>query len=1180
MNRFITRCIPLLLLAGLAVPPASAQLVARQAAPTRPHQEPAVRISLREALTQLEKKYGIVFGHEGDLLTNRYVETDEYLRQKKAEAAVKSLLDPFGLTFKKLGKTTFVIKREAEPTNSLRTGGPEAAALPSLPSTAGLDRAANPAPLARVGTAILPLERTITGRVSDETGAGLPGVNIVVKETNRGTTTTGDGNFRLAVPDAGGTLVFSSIGYETQEIALGTRTQLDVAMKPSAGSLDEVVVVGYGTQRKKDVTGSVSSVSAERIQNTPVSGLDQALTGQLAGVQVQQTSGAPGGNINVRVRGSGSIGAGNEPLYVVDGFPGVTNLNAINPNDIESIEVLKDASAAAIYGSRGANGVVIITTKRGKAGRTTFSVDAYTGWQQVVNKVKLMNATQLAEHTIRARNNGYADVGGNTDLTKVKNSQRPTAHQIYPIYLTNDSTNAVNPALGVGTDWQDEIFQVAPVRNVEITATGGTDKIRYALTGGYFDQRGIVIESGFKRFSARINVDADLSRKLKIGFNLAPSFTKRDIVNSDDTWSRNGIIQAALFMAPSTPVRNPDDTFAGQYSIGYGINTQQNPVAIATLYDINSQSFLSTGNAYLDFQPLPGLNLRSAVGVNFAATAGNEYYPSTLGNGGPPPSQATGQSSSSLLVNWVNSNTLTYTRTFGQRHNLLVLVGNETQKQTSESNSLNGTKFPTDAAPYVSAAGSITAGSADVSEWSLLSYFGRVTYDFARKYLFTVNIRRDGSSRFGPNNRWGTFPSASVGWRIAEEPFVQGLNLLSEAKLRASYGLGGNNNIGNYAFRNTLTSENYTLGSGLGDLVTGLSPSGLGNPDLKWETSRQFDAGLDLGLVKDRIFLVVDYYDKITEDLLLNVNVPRATGYTSVLTNIGKVRNWGWEFTLNTKNLTGAFQWSTDFNISFNRNRVLALGPNGDPIISSTSQISPSNITEVGKPLGNFYGYVIEGVFNTQAEIDAAPQWVTGNKARPGDYRFRDVNGDKKIDALDRTIIGNAFPDFIYGLTNSFSYKNFDLSMLIQGSQGGEIINGTRRFLATTAGNGNQLIEIFDGWKSPEQPGNGYARAWSGVGTTNNNAGGTNNSKWVEDGSYLRIRTVSLGYRVPAAWLKRVSLQSLRVYGLVQNAFTFTNYKGYNPEASFSARSVLNPGVDYGTYPLARTITVGFNLGF
>lgn len=1137
---------------------------------------------LRDVLMGLKNKYKVNILFETRTVENILVPTSAIPIEATVEMTLRKLLQPLGLNYKKVKTNAYIIINGSAADSQHQLLPPLSGnATNGVASPGSTTQPVSGLPTVAVSPVTNPADRPLRGKITDTNGQALPGVSVVIKGTQRGTTADVDGNYQIAVPDGNFVLVFSIIGYETREIPVSNQSTVDLSLIVSNQTLNEVVVVGYGTQRKKDVTGSVSSISSEKLQNSPVAGVDQALTGQLAGVQVQQTSGAPGGNINVRVRGSGSIGAGNEPLYVVDGFPGVTNLNAINPNDIQSIEVLKDASAAAIYGSRGANGVVIITTKRGKAGRTTFSVDAYTGWQQMVNKVKLMNATEFAEYSIRARNNGYADVGGNPDLTVVKNSRRPLANQILPLFLANDSTNAVNPALGVGTDWQDAIFQTAPVRNFELTATGGTDKIRYAITGGYFDQRGIIIESGFKRFSARINVDADLSRKFKIGFNLAPSYFKRDLVNDDDTWSRQGIVQSALFISPHIPVQDADGSYPGQYSLGYGFNSLQNPVAIARLYDINSQNFVNTGNAFLDFQPFEGLSLRSALGVNLIAASGNEYYPSTLGrSSAPPPTQATGQSSSSLLFNWVNSNTLTYTRTLGQKHNLLVLLGNETQKQTSESNAVDGTKFPTDAAPYINAAGAITSGSAGVSEWSLLSYFGRVTYDYARKYLLTVNIRRDGSSRFGSNNKWGTFPSASIGWRLIDESFIKNLNFFNELKLRASYGLGGNNNIGNYAFRNTLTDQNYVLGSGLGDLVTGLSPANLANPDLKWESSRQLDIGLDISILDERVSFVADYYDKETKDLLLNVNVPRLTGYSQVLTNIGKVRNWGWEFTLNTKNLVSAFKWNTDFNISFNRNKVLALGPNGDPIFSSTSQIALSNITEVGRPLGNFYGYVIDGVFDTQAEIDAAPKWATGNKTRPGDYRFRDVNGDGVINSQDRTVIGNAFPDFIYGLTNSLSYKNIDLSILIQGSQGNEIVNGTRRFVGNYGNAGNQLIEFKDSWQSPDQPGNGYVRPFSGVGSSNNTAGGTNNSKWVEDGSYLRVRTVSLGYRIPASLLKRLSLQSLRVYALVQNAFTFTSYKGYNPEASFGNRSVLNPGVDYGTYPLARTVTMGINLGF
>ena len=1027
-----------------------------------------------------------------------------------------------------------------------------------------------------------PADRTVSGRVSDENGSPLPGVSVAVKGTTRGTSTDADGRYRLNVPEQPNVvLVFSFVGYLAQEIRVGSQTTLNVSLRADDKALDEVVVVGYGEQNRRDVTGSVVSISARQIENVPVTGLDQALAGQLAGVQVQETTGAPGGTINVRVRGSGSIGAGNEPLYVVDGFPGVTNLSAINPNDIQSIEVLKDASAAAIYGSRGANGVVIITTKQGRSGKTTFRLDGYTGFQNVLRKIDVLDATEYARFHIQSKNNIYADGGGNPDFTKVKNSQRPIGNQVLPLYLLNDSSNVINPALGAGTDWQDAIYRTAPVNSLQLTATGGSERVRFAVTGGYFNQQGIIINSGFQRYSVRLNLDADLTRKVKLGINLAPSFTRRKIVNSDDTWSREGIVLTALTISPHIPVQLPDGTYPGQYQLGTpGFNAMINPVAIASQYNQGEKEFTTTGRLFLDWNPLPGLTARTAIGTNVVTSAYAGYYPSYLGRGGSaPPSLARAESRSSMLFNWVNSNTITYTRTLTQKHNLLFLLGNEVQKQGVEDTYVRGEKFSSDAAPYVGAAGLITGGSGGLSEWSLLSYFGRITYDYAGRYLLTFNIRRDGSSRFGPNYKWGTFPSASAGWQVLDEPFMQSVKpAISTLKLRASYGLGGNNNIGNYAYQGLLSDQNYIFGSGLGELVTGLAPASLVNPDLRWETSRQADLGFDAGFLNDRLQLTVDYYDKVTQDLLLNVNVPRITGYQRILTNIGQVRNWGWEFSLNSRNLTGGkgLEWTTNLNLSFNRNRVLALGSSGDRILSGTSQITESHVVEVGQPLGNFYGYKILGVFNTQEEINAHARWTSGPVTRPGDYKFQDTNGDGLLNAADRTILGNAFPKLIYGLTNNFRYRGIELSILIQGNYGNQVINGTQRFMGILRPGNNQYRKLVEGaWQSPENPGTGYARLG---GSTNNNI--NMNSIWVEEGSFLRIRTVSLGYTLPSALLKPTGLRGARVYALMQNPLMLSKYLGYNPDASFSGRAVLNPGVDYGTYPLARTTTFGLTLDF
>jgi TonB-linked SusC/RagA family outer membrane protein len=1034
-----------------------------------------------------------------------------------------------------------------------------------------------------LGSAAAQTDRPLSGRVTDEIGAALPGVSVSVKGTNRGTITNAEGRYQIQVAGPDAALVFSSVGYVTREVRVGTQTTLDLGLQADARALEEIVVVGYGEQNRRDVTGSVVSVSARQIENVPVTGFNQALAGQLAGVQVQETTGAPGGNINVRVRGNGSIGAGNEPLYVVDGFPGVTNLSAINPNDIQSIEVLKDASAAAIYGSRGANGVVIITTKQGRAGRTTFRLDTYTGVQSVLRKIDLLNATEYAEHFITVKNNQYAAIGGNTDFTQFKNSRRPVGNQILPIFLLNDSSNVVNPALGAGTDWQDAIFRTAPIHNVQLSATGGSERVRFAVTGGYFDQQGIVINSGFQRYSVRLNLDADLTRRVKLGINLAPTFTRRQIVNSDDTWSREGIIMTALTISPHIPVQLPDGTYPGQYQLGTpGFNAMINPVAIARQFTQREGEFTTVGRLYLDWNPLPGLTARTALGTNVVGRAYNSYYPSYLGRGGQaPPSLARAEARSSMLLNWVNTNTLTYTRTFGQKHNFSALIGNETQRQSVEDTYVRGEKFSSDAAPFVAAAGQITAGSGGLSEWSLLSYFGRVTYDYASRYLLTFNIRRDGSSRFGPNYKWGTFPSVSAGWQVLDESFLQDLKpTFSTLKLRASYGVGGNNNIGNYAYQGLLSDQNYILGAGTGELVTGLAPASLVNPNLRWETSRQTDLGADAGFFNDRLSLTVDYYNKDTRDLLLNVNVPRITGYQRILTNIGRVRNWGWEVALSSQNLrnTGGrgLEWTTDLNLSFNRNRVLALGSTGDRILAGTSQIFESHLVEVGQPLGNFYGYQILGVFNTQAEIDGWARWASGPVTRPGDYRFQDTNDDGILNAADRVILGNAFPKLIYGMTNTLRYRGLELTVLVQGNQGNQVINGTRRFMGTLATGNNQYREIVQGaWRSPENPGTGYARQG---GSSNNFI--NMNSTWVEDGSFFRIRTVTLAYTLPNTLSQRVGMRGVRVYSTLQNPLMLSRYLGYNPDVSFSGQAVLNPGVDYGGYPLARTATFGLTLDF
>ncbi|RIV17612.1 SusC/RagA family TonB-linked outer membrane protein [Fibrisoma montanum] len=1034
--------------------------------------------------------------------------------------------------------------------------------------------------------AAVPADQTISGRVTDgSTGNGLPGVSIVVKGTGRGTTTDSEGAYRLSVPDGNATLIFSFIGYLTQEVAVGNRSTVDVTLAVDDKTLSEVVVVGYGTQNRRELTGAIASLETRALKDQPISNVVEGLTGRLPGVLVQQNTGAPGNSPSIKVRGLGSISAGNGPLVVIDGQPvnsgGLTNaggLNQLNPNDIEKIDVLKDASATAIFGSRGANGVVLVTTKRGKSGQSRINVDYYTGVQQVSKKMDLLNSQQFAEFAKEAANNAYLERVPGSSIND-PNTQR-AAGQRYR-YPRGEFTgiNFDDPTNLAYYDYQDLIFQQAPISSYQVSAAGGTDRVQFYVSGNYLKQDGIIKQSGIDRYSVRSNLDAQLSSKLKVGVSFTPVYTTERRANSDGHWASNGVINAALSIMPFLPVYQADGvTYNSQASIAglYDYPGITNPVANITEISNRFNTLRLLGNAYAELSIWKTLRYRGTIGGDLNYIRQNQFQTSALPlNQLLPPNLNTGAAISSQNVNWVTNHTLNYTWDLGTTHHLEALVGLEAQRNDYQENRVTANNFPNDNIRTVNA-GVITGGGSFQDQWSLASYFARVNYAFRDRYLFNASIRRDGSSRFGQSRRYGTFPSASVGWRVTEEPFMKAIPVISELKLRASYGLSGNNafqnadgSTNNYPAIGVLGKDNYVFGNAL---VNGLTASTISNSNLTWEKSRQTDIGLDLGILQNRIFLTVDYYNRITTDLLLSVQVPTLTGFSSAIRNIGQVENKGMEFAVSTRNLTGAFTWTTDLNLSFNRNKVLALGPTGDPIRSGTG-VGETNITVIGEPLGSFYGYRQVGVFRDQADLDSYPHFAD---SRPGDVKFEDINNDGRINADDRTLIGNNQPNFVYGITNSVSFKGFDLSVVIQGVQGGQILNLSRRFFENLEGNANALTTVLDRWQSPQQPGNGVTPRANSRSTGNNNQVST---RWVESASYFRIRNITLGYNVPRTVLQRVKVQSLRVYAGVQNALTISDYLGYNPEVS-GYEGPLTGGVDYGSYPLARTITVGLNLGF
>ncbi|HEU5146501.1 MAG TPA: TonB-dependent receptor [Chryseosolibacter sp.] len=988
----------------------------------------------------------------------------------------------------------------------------------------------------------------VSGTVSDENGLPLPGVNVIEKGTTKGTSTDADGKYSIAVNE-GAHLVFSFIGYQTQEFRVDNQTEINVTMIEEMTSLDEVVVVGYGTVKKSDLTGAVANVGEREIKATPIVDLGRALQGRAAGVLVTQNSASPGAPATIRIRGTGSVNAGNDPLYVIDGFP-TDNINSINPSDIASIEILKDASSTAIYGSRGSNGVVLVTTKRGKSGRSTIDFESYYGVQSVRRKIPLLNAQQYAEFINEARINGGAEAyfDGSSD-------ERPLPSQ-----------------LGKGTDWQDEVFRTAPIQNYQLTLSGGENKTRYALSGNYYDQDGIILNSDFKRSTLRANLDHDISSRVSVGLSMQGAFTLSNAARTEtDGGASSGVTNAAINYAPTFPVYNSDGTYYRNQGTLNG-NLVDNPVGLANEITNEYLTNRVLANVFLDIEILKGLKFRTSWGADLNNWKSNFYATRQIGLG--LGTNGTAAVSAGMMRNGLNENTLTYHKTFQEKHDVTALIGYTTQAYHTESVQANAINFNDDFARFnnLAAGATLQSPGSSASDWALTSYLARINYSFADRFLATFTARRDGSSRFGSRKKYGFFPSGALAWKVINESFMKDQNVFSDLKLRVSYGLTGNQEIGDYSYLSFISNVRYPFGGANPVLQVGGVPAGISNLALGWEKNEQLDAGIDFAFFSHRLNLTADYYIKTTSDLLFSVNVPQTTGYSSSLRNIGQVENRGLEIAISSENIAGsAFQWSTDFNIAFNRNKVLAL--DGRPEFTDGAGsghlvVFNTVLMKVGEPLGNFYGRQVAGIFQSEEEVAASPQAAT---AKPGDLRYADLNNDGAINDLDRTVIGNGNPDFFGGLNNTFTYKGIELNIFFQGSFGNEILNFGRFDLYNLNGNNNQSADVLQRW-TPEHPSNTIPRA--------NIFGGNRilSSFHIEDASYVRLKNISLGYQLPEHIFGPLPIQSVKVYVAAQNWLTFTKYKGYDPEVSRFGSSSINQGMDYGGYPASKTLLVGLNI--
>jgi len=1034
----------------------------------------------------------------------------------------------------------------------------------------------------------------VNGKVTDaNTGEEVIGATVKVKgSTSGGAITDFEGNYKISVKP-GATLEVSYVGYQTKQVKVTGSGQLNIQIAEDVNMLEQVVVVGYGVMKRSDLTGSVSSIDEKAIKQGVNTSLEQAMQGRIAGVQVTQNSGAPGGGISVQIRGINSL-SGNEPLYVIDGIQvsGQTSsnnsvLSSINPSDITSIEVLKDASATAIYGSRASNGVVLITTKRGQEGKAEIQYEGYIGWQKLPKTLSVMNLPQYADfYNTRAKIQGW---GTREDYK-------------HPELLTN------------GTDWQDELFQTAFMHNHTLNVSGGTKEMHYSISGGYLDQDGVGIGSGFKRASFRANFDTNINKWLQIGTNVAYSNTKQII-----TFTENNVISTALSQFPDVAPRNPDGSY-GVPQVNDFATYYSNPIFEANMKENKTNNYQLDYNVFANLTPIKGLNIRIEYGGNRGWYNSYYFVPEYTYGSIKVESQSTRSKNLSKYTSFKQY--ATYNFDVLKDHHFSVMLGHEAQWGNWESLSASRKGYISDAIHSLNVGDSSTATNSgdDGTQWGIESYFGRLNYNLLDRYLITATLRADGSSSFGENNRWGWFPSAALAWRISNEPFMQKAKFITNMKLRLGWGHVGNQSSGSYAYGATMANTATAWG-------TGYYPGNFPNANLKWESTKAWNVGLDLSLFNNRIEFIVDWYYKNTDNLLMQASLPSYVinndwmGMSAPWVNTGAIRNTGIEFTLNTVNIAKKdLTWRTSATLSFNRNKLTALNSEGSTI-SGTIGTETYTLSEVGGPVGRFYGYKVIGMFTKESDFfqkNSQGEYLldaTGNRvpvARPvdtngdlqpiaqnsiwvGDYIYEDINGDGKITEADRTYIGDPNPDFTFGLNNTISWKDFELSFFINGSYGGDIYNLVRQEHTNTQGYGNKMsevanyarVELYDPTGSANDITNVYVSNASTASVQRISAAGTSlndnnrvSDRFVESGSYLRMKSLSLAWNLPKKWLAPLKLDWVQVYANIQNVFTICGYDGYDPEIGAQGQSVILQGIDNYRYPSQRIYTFGLKVKF
>lgn len=972
-------------------------------------------------------------------------------------------------------------------------------------------------------------EITVKGHVKDELGEPIIGASVVQENTTNGTVTDLDGQFTLSLPSRSN-LQITYIGYSTQTIAVDGRTSFTIILREDLQVLDEVVVIGYGTMKKSDLTGAVSSVNVNDIAAAPVASIGEALQGRAAGVQVI-TTGKPGDNVTMKVRGLGTINDSN-PLIVIDGVPTDLGLNALNMNDIETVDVLKDASATAIYGARGANGVVIISTKKGKAGKGQISLSVNLASQEATGMPKLLNAAQYAALS--------------NDM------------------LTNASSSALSPnpawsdpaSLGAGTDWMNELISSAPMQNYTVSYSGGTENSNYYVSGGVFDQQGLVRNTEYRRYTFQFNNEAKPKEWIK--------FSNQLTFSHDDKKSGGYDIMSTMRALPTQPLQFEDGTWSGPVGKAEWFGDIRNPIGITEVEKNQTKGYNVLGNISAEITLWKGLKFKTLGGVDFKTWFGDSFSPAYPWKPIAVETSYKHQSSNrSLTLLW--DNYFTFDHTFGKNY-INAMAGMSAQNNRFDY--MNGAKntFLRDENNQLDNGSIIQSLGGNANEWALLSYIARVNYTYDNKYLLTATVRRDGSSRFGANNKWGTFPSFSAAWRVSEEGFFPKNELLNDLKARVGYGITGNQSIGNYEF-----AAIYDIGIyNFNDLpVSTLVANRMPNPNIKWEEVEQMNVGLDMSLFNQRLYLTVDGYIKNTNNMLVPMAVPISTGYSDIdvpKINAGKMRNKGIELTLNSQNLKGAFTWDTQVNLTWNKNEIVSLNSDS-PMYQNSIENSNVSIQAQGHPMNSFYGYVVDGIFQTQEEVDRYAVQIVGGTAA-GDIRFKDLNNDGVIDDNDRTYIGNPNPDLIYSMNNRLTWKGFDLEIFLQGTLGNDIYNANRMTMEGMKISENQYATVLDRWTG-EGTSNSMPRAV--YNDPNKNTRGSD--RYVENGSYLRLKNLSLGYSLPRTFLDKLYMTQARIYLSCQNLATISDYSGVDPEVGMN-------GIDRGAYPLTRTYSVGLNVTF